>query len=476
MNTHVPAYWVGSAVLGLALAALFSSSCGDEGGPGAASTGAGGATVSAATTTASSTASTGGTLTAGGTEAGACDPRPLPPAVPEGWVEDTDWSCDCRFYLPASKSALPASIAWAACPVNPAGLDCQAMVTDWTDSTAPVGVVKMDRNPDGSAVLLIERGHENPKGDSWIQNVVADADGNVRSAVMQAWSGMPFSSLGCVMTPEGFNEGYWVLFIRGSDQSAKLGQMQGAIAGSVDDLHPTLLPGIEEHMYSDNWECSSKWLFREGAGFVETAFPWGSDAGVFVTSPAVDPDGLTPSQTIAVGDALFWETATTALRGINSWDPKHGARPFIRWIGDGTNGAGNLGTDGKALVWSYGEGKSYGDDVYPTASVMTAPFTTDPATLQPRRLRSQPGSGIGALDTWHVGCGLAAINGWNQDVFVVRISDGVAWTIPSVLPDIHLFSPLGLTCDEIFVLGTVGGRETVLRMKLDKLGPGMPAD
>jgi hypothetical protein len=159
--------------------------------------------------------------------------------------------------------------------------------------------------------------------------------------------------------------------------------------------------------------------------------------------------------------------------GINVWDANNGFRPFIRWNGDTSRGAGNLGTDGVDLVWSYGEGKGPGEEPYPIRSVMTAPYTTDPDAVVPRRLRSQLANDI-ALDSWKVGCGRAVHFG-ALGLQVVRLSDGWSWEIPYA-PNRGIHTPIGITCDEVFALGSVGDHSTIARVRLDSLGPGTAPD
>jgi hypothetical protein len=197
-----------------------------------------------------------------------------------------------------------------------------------------------------------------------------------------------------------------------------------------------------------------------------------------VHSPGIDPENLHLSQPSAHGDALFFTTSTSKIRGINIWTPEGGFKPFRRWVDDSTRGAANLGTDGVDLAWSEGEGKEPNDDFYPVRSIMTAPFTTDPATLRPRRLRSHPAEVL-AIHTMKVGCGYAAHLDGQGGILVVRLSDGWSWTVPNTETQ-ELTNPIGVTCDEVFALGYVGEpptKETIIaRVRLDSLGSGLPPD
>jgi hypothetical protein len=188
-----------------------------------------------------------------------------------------------------------------------------------------------------------------------------------------------------------------------------------------------------------------------------------------------DPENQSLGALVLSGEAAFWESGGLVRIGINVWDQASGARPFIRWLDDTTRGAGNFGTDGVDMVWSYGEGKMPGDMNFPIRSIMTAPFTTDPAAVVPTRLRSQPGNSI-AEEPWKVGCGYGARKWLNQPM-VIRLADGVAWQLPEDIGTLDLFpKPIGVTCDEVFAVGQVDGRVTIMRFEIDSLGPGMPPD
>jgi len=166
-----------------------------------------------------------------------------------------------------------------------------------------------------------------------------------------------------------------------------------------------------------NWDCGAKWYVRVDKNFSLFALPWTPPGEHFVTSPSKDPDGINATQPLVRGGFFFFATATLLIDGINVWDPVHGTRPFIRWPGDYTRGAADLGTDGVDMVWTQGEDKKPNDKVYPTRSAMTAPFTGDPAAVKPRRLRSSPFLGVGNF-AWEVGCGYAMHEAENNQLMV----------------------------------------------------------
>jgi hypothetical protein len=158
------------------------------------------------------------------------------------------------------------------------------------------------------------------------------------------------------------------------------------------------------------------------------------------------------------------------------WDPIGGTRAFVRWPGDFTRMAHSIGTDGVDLVWSEGEGKQPSEthDKFPVRRIMTAPFTSDPAALAPVRLRSQPNT-VGAVWPWVVGCGHAAFEN-DAQILVVRLSDGWMWNVPYMQPGLPVTRPIGITCEHVLLRANYGTYTTVVRVRIDSLGPGLAPD
>jgi hypothetical protein len=420
-----------------------------------------------ATTTISTTVGPVATASSS-TGGGPCLPQPTPDYVPSGWMELTTWSCDCRLWVPTSPLQMPAPIAWESCPETPDGLECRMMVIDWRRDNVPVGWhARMTTDDDGLPILAFVRVGIQP--DNGL--IMAYADGPVLSAVVAEHGS------GCLFHNSCLIEGKWLSGVRGHDAHEAPSKHQGAIGGAVDSFVPQVLAHTVdyENPFTDGWSCSGKWVARLTWPFVMTVFPWDESQVIEVTSSATDPQGMDMSQLTMVGNALFWTTANASKSGINVWDPNAGTRLFRRWVDDPSRGAGNLGTDGVDLVWCYGEGKGPGDEHFPVRSIMTAPFTTDPDVVArtERRLRSQPDYPV-QVNEWVVGCGYAARD-TNNKVFVVRLSDGWAWYLPST-PTQFIGRPIGLTCDEVFFFGKVNGVHNIMRVRLDSLGPGLPPD
>ncbi len=394
---------------------------------------------------------------------------------PDGWVGYTDWQCNgCRLYVPASKASLPPPIAWEKCGASPGGIDCQSMVIDWTKDELAVAPGLFDVSSQGP-VLSVQRNSLDAV-PPYITHVVADADGPVRSAIY-AMKTTTAASTGCFAYRYAINEGKFVFLVLGHDAYGKWANSphQGAIGGPIDEAAPHVLADFGE---ADSWACSSARIYRVTPGFELLAYNWNMSGEQLVGSQASDPEGLQFKQLVPHGEALFWTSSNLYATGINSWTTKDGSKPLIRFVGDATRGAGNLGTDGTTLVWSYGEGKQPNDFTvtYPKRSVMTAAFTTDPGQIAATRLRSDPNIYVNGAP-FQVACGRAAHGGSKQPVLIVRLADGVSWQLPPATPPtFDADAVLGLTCDHVYLYGQFGGRYNIARIRLDSLGPGIPPD
>ena len=103
----------------------------------------------------------------------------------------------------------------------------------------------------------------------------------------------------------------------------------------------------------------------------------------------------------------------------------------------------------------------------------TSPYVTDPAKLQPRRLRSEiANTNVGTPIA--VGCGYASFAGIG--LRIVRLSDGWSWYFPNAA-GWNWQQALALTCNEVFARIYIAGPITTLaRVALNQLGPGTPPD
>lgn len=440
--------------------------------------------TSASTSSTSSTASSGTTTTTTTTwTSPTCQAWPNPPGIPAGWEEYTDWSCDCRLYVPASSAALPAPIAWEPCGGTPGAIDCRQMVIDWPYLGGSAIALKnfFDWKPGTPPVLGFRRLAEKAPYP-YVMDVVAEVDGPaINGVILQLVPGGDTSDPGCWTMLDSMAEGKWVVGIHGHNVAlaASKSPYKGVLGGPVGQLHPPILARFADDK-SHEWYAGADWIAHGTMPDDATEVtPWSGQPVTPVSSPALDPEHLPVASFRFHQGALFWESSAQYKSGINVWTAATGARPFIRWLNDYTHMAGSFGADGVDMVWAEGRKQSASDPVF-TGSIMTAPFTTDPQAVQARRLRSFTKQ-IGA-HAFAVGCGYA-VNSWGNDAIVVRLSDGVSWMLHST-PGVPFSSPanttyanpIGITCDEVFIHGSYGGVQTIVRIRLDSLGPGTPPD
>lgn len=474
------------AAAGLVVLAL-SCACGEDkqdGGSGGGGSAGAGAT-SAGSGGIAATGGTSGTGGAGGTGgAPACPPSAPPAGVPPGWVEFSDYSCKCRFYVPGPAAKPLDPVEWEACPQQPGpqNASCRRMKTPWTNasgaSIATFPYFWRDTSTD-TTYLQCDRIHV---GDNkWVRyRVVADTAGTVLSAVLEP------GYEGCGLLDAGLQGGRYLFGALGESASAPIQGSEGALGGKFGEAPSVVIKQPMDPKNHTSWRMTSEWILRWRAGLF--ARPWDSNTELTVFDIGKDPEGLIPTNVQGIGKAVFFEVDGGGFKGIMAWTEAAGLTPIQRFYGDNTQGAGNFATDGVDMVWFYGKGKDTSTLlIYPERSVMTAPFSTDPATVQKtmRRLRSDPGN-FGVYP-YAVGCGHAARTVYSGpvgdptgvDLFVVRLKDGVSWIIKSTpsIQGAQFLSPMGITCDEIFTkFQFVDDSVSIVRIRLGSLGPGTPPD
>lgn len=421
----------------------------------------------------------GGDASDAGADGPPCVPPPKPSIVPDGWEAYTDFSCEQPFYVPSSEQYLPEPIQWETCPLS-AGL---ASGCKWMNVTWP-GTASLLRNGfaenQGTRCISFARIVLPNDGQGHVYAIVAGLDGTVQNAILDPR--MPQD--GTLLGMEDLAEGLYAITVRGGDGSktnAFKSQRKGVLVGAVGELRPRLFQlEVTPSVYS--WRISSKLLARAEAPAQRiTAFPLDGSESFELASKSLDPDKLAPDQPTLLGDIAIFGVGNLMQQGIMAYDPMQKTHPLIRWYGDTKQGAYNVGTDGKDLVWTYGEDHPAGEGTYPTRSIWTSPFTTDPKQIQGRRLRSDPQT---AFDVnFVVGCGYAAhVLHKDDGLLVVRLSDGVSWILPNYPDGLAWHDAIGVTCEEVFATVDVlpgPGKDVVYsiaRARLDSLGPGIAPD
>jgi hypothetical protein len=477
-------------MLAAATIVLAARGCGSSEGAtpeaGGASAGDSGAGASGGTGGTTPSGGGAGGATGGSGGSGGCPAGPLPPNVPAGWEQFTGYPCDCKLYVPGKNGTPPEPVTWEPCPSpGPDNPTCQRMATPWTTTkTLSLGAAANFWYDKAADKAYLEFGRVFYGDDeNVVYAVVADLDGPVLTAFLL----MAPASMQCALFIGDQRQGRYSFGVTSTPAKFVEGKPEGVIAGSIS-AEPTIAfeQPISEGSYT-SWYVSSDWLVSGRVSLI--AQPWDLSTEHLVYDPAQDPDGLPVHNVQPFGDAVFWQVNAGAYHGVMSWTLADGARPLIRWYGDDTKGAGNFATDGVDMVWTYGEGQSPSGSDYLVRSVMTAALTTDPAVLETtaKRLRSDPGP-MGSAP-YGMGCGFAGRSLYvpastdggadTSALFVVRLSDGVSWEImgPPFDSGMHFAGVLGMSCDEIFALAQFpDDAVSVVKIRLDSLGPGTPPD
>lgn len=299
-------------------------------------------------------------------------------------------------------------------------------------------------------------------------------------STIESTKGSPVLAMRSETCPAGFYgvglSGGWGISFYPEDKS-----IQGIVAGHWGEVYPSL---VRRAKYSET-SLSSNWDIVE-AGVVEwrggrILYPWSDpENGMAFFSFKDDLGGLSGYRLVGRGDASFIEVSGGGAIGMDV-RTSEGVKPFLRYVPDSLQkGAGGLATDGKVLVWTYGEGATGQIYLYQKADMMVAPYTTDGPTALKTAKRVRSDNVHMTTYGWRVGCGYAANEGGGGGATwlrIVRLSDGFAWDVSSVWnPDPKqkmALLPLGVTCEHVYAIDP-GGQ--IARIRIDSLGPGTPPD
>jgi hypothetical protein len=368
-----------------------------------------------------------------------------------GWRTFFGRSAACPLWLPASAGELPAPLRWEACAARlPDGVACRQLADERAIARSP----RFWSDPRGRAHLLVTF-----LGAAIREWVVGQVDGPLEFAMR-----MPVDEAErCLATEQDLNEGRFAIRLRGDGTGPAVDSAADELLlGTIGRLEPAVV--VRDRTPStSSWSVGSAFLVRGTAParelFLHTADdPEGPAMALRAASGALPAGGLPR----AIGRRVVYELEGGG--GLMAWDEERGLHALAGAAADG-----NLGTDGRHLVWTRLEGGR--------RSIMAAEFTTDPAVLRPRRLRSDPDPVMGAhAMRFAVGCGYAGRNALPlRDLMVVRIADGVSWQLPAA-PGWTWGQVLGFTCNELFATAFSRGGVAIARVRLDSLGPGRPTD
>lgn len=381
---------------------------------------------------------------------------------------------------------MPPPVQWEACPpqVDPS-LSCQRMKTPWTPpDKSPVAFFPKVLPVPGTSQVLLQFSRLHHEGNPDVRyHLIAEADGPVR----QAWLQVNPVSAGCFMNAQGLNEGKYLWTMWGDTwDDPEYDTIEGFIAGDLSGTSPpVVVKQPKQQGLGSDWDVSANWIVqKKGPRYVR---PWDKPSESTLIHAAVDdPNGALATIVVPVGPRILLGVGQGEYHGISLWSPEKGLQPWQRWSDDFTRGAGNVGTDGKDVVWTYGEGKKPQDEEFPATSVFTAPYATEMTTIEAtkRRLRADMGRPADRFYQYAVGCGYAArrydVGGMTSNLLIVRLSDGQGWKIngkPLGPDNVDWAQALGISCEHVYVgLGTKGSSIRIARIPLASLGPGLPPD
>jgi hypothetical protein len=359
---------------------------------------------------------------------------------------------------------------WEPCAPNvrPQGIVCRQVKINWTEAPLNKGNVGVEFKRawvHGSDVTLMI-GRWAPEG---VYTMFADVDGLVQNAILSIYPGS------CPVYPDDVHDGYYVYKVFE-------GTRGGALAGRLGELRPTFV-------YESTAFGAENWVYAVGApGVVRNSasidlLSW--KVPYAPPTPVASPEtegGLKQNYPFFFKDTLFWASDTLPINKQKVWTVQGGAKDFISFGADSSRGAADLGTDGIDMAWVQGSNRSDPNGIFPVVDLMTAPYTTDPALLKPRKIRSISGSPFGTAPVV-VGCGFAARRthlltgadgGWEAHVMLVRIADGQTWLLPGGPdPSWYYDAPIAITCNEVFLYAHTPTQQ-IIRIRLDSLGPGSP--
>ncbi len=386
------------------------------------------------------------------------------------------WTCDpgCVFWLPPDHASMPAPIEWEPCPAY-APHECRQMRTPWSDGDgSPLAPdVGFNVDADGVVRMMVGRNARNGSGDpnSYNEWLLGEIDGELEFAIR--WESP--SSCGAVM--RDLNMDVFAVSLHGPNDD----HVDALLLGYVGSLEP-VMPYRDVEPGSSGWFVGPEWVIQLDYGSKLTAYTHDFSSSFAFYGAHMNPDFTEfTGQPLIFGREALFQTANYVTASIWAYDDELGTHPLISYPGDTTQGAANIGSDGVDMVWTHGEGKGANDfGLYPTVSIMTAPYTTDPALLQPRRLRSDMNPGIGTKSLqFAVGCGYAGrVLADSPGAEIVRLSDGAAWVLEGS-SDWRWGEVLGITCEDIFIQANdVPAKKpaNILRVPLASLGEPLAPD
>jgi hypothetical protein len=405
-----------------------------------------------------------------------------------GFIRDSAYSVNSGFCAPRAKEFMPPPIAWEPCPATaPIQAGCRWMQHDWDISAAsslPYITNGFGYSRAGKPVLSFSR--YTKAGNL---RMVGELDGPTRFALLET------DFVHYVAQHEAIGGDVVTYRVYDSEVKRELSsEGGGAIFAKLDDLHPTAMARFPANSNNGSVFASDLGPLAMANGKVTQ---YDASTGAFVRDITTGPDeGGAAIPLASANGYLFWDILNSSDKRLRMFSPATGKGDFVTFAPDRTRGAADIGTDGVDMVWTEASGGVIpGEYSYPVNSVMTAKFEPDAAKRVVRRIGSTGRIGFTG-EAYRVGCGYAIHDTGDMPNApttkrLFRLSDGHRWEIPVILPylspgDWQWGALWGVTCDEI-ILNAFDRRglsktpreapvQHLVRLRIDSLGPGMPAN
>jgi hypothetical protein len=303
--------------------------------------------------------------------------------------------------------------------------------------------------------------------------LVVEADGPVRQAFWQDYTPNDYSnhlSVGMFRIAPGKSS--WAAVEMRNGYSYR----DAALAGDDELLRP---PVLFDRLQTDNAATAfvGSHYYLEMSHNLRVRKWDGTDLGLLPVGTGIT-GGIS-----WVGPTLLYVVSVFPQYYIRRWTEQDGDRVLMGFGADHSRGVADAGSDGVDLVWIQGEdGFVDGTPMFNNAWIMASKFSTDPSEIKPRRLTRWVSGLLSGGQVPPVGCGYAAFHyaiGWpkltESGMLVVRLSDGMSWKVPDGPFPQGWIKPIAITCDEVFARFKGSYYETIRRVRLDSLGPGIPA-
>lgn len=396
----------------------------------------------------------------------------------EGWEHYADYDPFCEFYIQKSRENLPPPIRWETCRASPetSGKTCRQMVLDWQPSKVLEDLItpgtRALKRPNGDVVLMTTRFQSDG-----VFRMTAEVDGRVLTTIREQ------NSSKCVLGEQVSDGDHYAYRVYDAESKGVVSSYGGgAVGGSLDELRPKALRHYHDS-FTRSFIAGDPGLVEISGGLM-SLLSWTDGSLVKDIWSSSQDNGLAQNYQFFFGSTLFWASDNEAINKQKVYTPIGGVKDFITYGDDFTKGVADLGTDGQQLVWVEGSNRPEPNGVFPDVTAYVAPFTTDPAQIVKRALRSDLSGYPFGTSPFVVGCGYAARatemkrdGGFESGTLLIRLSDGYAWHLrDSPGADWGWRMPLAITCDEIFVrvaerpTPSTAPRTNVVRVRIDSLG------